>query len=136
MYVKKAVNQLILKYNTTCPFLLAKQLHIEIEFVNLGRKMLGFYTKNRRVPIITINESVDYMQQTFICAHELGHHELHPNINTPFLTKNTFYSIDKYEIEAHTFAIELLFANKKIITASDLEVYGIPKQIALLRKYG
>ena len=136
MHIKKVVNDLIKKHETTCPFKLARQLKVEVEFVNLGKKMLGFYACNSRVPVITINENADSMQQYFICGHELGHHVLQPELNTPFLTHSTFFSTDVFEIEAHTFALELLFADKEIITDQDLEVYGIPKQLALLKKFG
>ena len=47
------------------------------------------------------------MQRT-VCAHELGHAVLHTHANTPFLRKNTFFSVDKLEIEANTFAALLL----------------------------
>ncbi|QOY36825.1 ImmA/IrrE family metallo-endopeptidase [Anaerobacillus isosaccharinicus] len=65
--------------------------------------------------------------------HELAHHVCHPKINTAFLDRHTLYSSDKIEIEAHTFAIELIFANKEIVTFEDIEKYGIPKQLALLK---
>lgn len=54
------------------------------------------------------NENVPEHLQAFVCAHELGHALLHRNINTPFLSKNTLFSIDKIERQANTFAVELL----------------------------
>ncbi|MGE7091255.1 ImmA/IrrE family metallo-endopeptidase [Lysinibacillus sp. NPDC048646] len=47
-----------------------------------------------------------------MCAHELGHAILHPDENTAFLKKNTLFSTDKIEIEANTFAVELLLPDE------------------------
>lgn len=129
MSVKRVVTKLIKKHDTSCPLTLAKRLNVEVEFVNLGKKFLGFYSKKGRVPVITINNNVSEKQQLFICAHELGHHVLQPGLNTPFLAKNTFFSTDIYEIEAHTFAIELLFYNHHCITKEDLDSFGIPHEL-------
>ncbi|MGQ0440076.1 ImmA/IrrE family metallo-endopeptidase, partial [Bacillus sp. B-TM1] len=38
------------------------------------------------------------MQRT-VCAHELGHAVLHTHANTPFLRKNTFFSISNLSTE-------------------------------------
>ncbi|MDQ0269980.1 ImmA/IrrE family metallo-endopeptidase [Cytobacillus purgationiresistens] len=136
MDIKGIVKNLIRKHKTACPFELAKKLKIEVVFVNLGKKVLGFYTKHNQIPVITINENADSLQQIFILFHEIGHHVLHKDINTPFLSEFTLFSTIKIEIEAHTFALEFLFFNKEVITEEDLEMYGVPKQLALLRKYG
>lgn len=52
--------------------------------------------------------------QRFVCSHELGHAVLHPRSNTPFLRNKTLFSIDKNEVEANTFAVELLMDDEKI----------------------
>ncbi|NRG43263.1 ImmA/IrrE family metallo-endopeptidase [Bacillus sp. CRN 9] len=135
MDIKGIVIDLVRKHKTTCPFELAKRLKIEVQFINLGKTVLGFYTKYYKIPVISINENADSMQQIFICFHEIGHHVLHKDINTPFLNKNTLFSTNKIEIEAHTFALEFLFFNKEIISEEDLDMYGVPKQLALLKKY-
>lgn len=43
-----------------------------------------------------------------VLAHELGHAILHPKTNITYLESNTFYSKEKIEIAANTFAAELL----------------------------
>lgn len=67
---------------------------------------------------IHINCNLPKHLQKFTCAHELGHALLHPDSNTPFLRNNTRLSINKMEVEADKFAMELL------ITDSDLKEYG------------
>jgi len=54
------------------------------------------------------------MQRT-VCAHESGHAVLHEEVNTLFLRKNTFLSVDRLEIEANTFAAFLLIDKNTII---------------------
>ncbi len=108
-------------------------VHVEME--NLG-SIYGYYTKQKRVSIVKINENLSYEKQLFTCGHELGHHVLHPESKTPFLNKKTLYSTEKIETEAHLFSLELIFHNKTILNEHDLEQYGIPKQVALLRRYG
>lgn len=135
MDIKVKVNSLIAKFETDCPFELAKRLGVHIQYEYLGN-ILGYYSKHFRIPIIHINESAEELQQVFICGHELGHHVLHLGSNTSFLNRHTFFSTSKIEVEAHTFSIELIFANKKIVTYDDIEEYGIPKQLALLKSLG
>lgn len=81
--------------------------------------------------------------QRFVCAPELGHAILHPGPNTPFLKKNTFFSIDKIEVEAKTFAVELLLTDESIYEFRDsnlsiyeiCEMHGIPPEISHLKKF-
>lgn len=128
--IKKKTDLLVRRFGTNCPFKIAKGLGIYIQYEYLG-KILGYYSKHYRIPIIHINESVGERQQLFICAHELGHAVLHPNENTPFLKKYTFFSTDCIEFEANVFAVELLFLrnNSDEVTSfhEAIEEYKIPK---------
>jgi Zn-dependent peptidase ImmA (M78 family) len=136
--IKERVNFLIRKYNTNCPFKIAEKMGINILYEPLGNT-LGFYSKHFRVKIIHINDAVDEKKELFVCAHELGHAIFHPDSNTPFLKKHTFYSTDRIEVEANTFAIELLLRNVEedcISIKEAIEEYGIPKQLALLKSLG
>lgn len=47
-----------------------------------------------------------------VCAHELGHAILHPKINSSYIGNYTLYSSSKIEIEANTFAAELLLPDE------------------------
>lgn len=136
MDIRERVNLLINKYNTNCPYKIAKKMGIHVLHEPLGNT-LGYYSKHFRVKIIHINETVDEKKGQFVCAHELGHAICHPNSNTPFLKKHTFFSTDRIEVEANTFAMELLFRNDTEITLTEaIEEYGIPKQMALLKCLG
>lgn len=132
--IREKVQSLVKKYGTNCPFKIAKALGVQVEYEYLGN-ILGYYSKHFRVPIIHINEYAGELQQMFIGGHELGHFILHKEANTPFLKKNTLFSTDKIEVEANTFAMELLFngyANSSITIYEALEEYRIPKQFLSL----
>lgn len=105
--IKGTVEKLIKNNNTNNPFEICKALDIVVKFENLGN-IFGYCDTHFRMRSIHINENVPEHLQAFVCAHELGHALLHRNINTPFLSKNTLFSIDKIERQANTFAVELL----------------------------
>jgi Zn-dependent peptidase ImmA (M78 family) len=132
--VLKTIKNLINKYNTNCPFKIAKHLNIEIVYEDLG-KVLGYFSKFSRVKIIHINENATDHQKLFICAHELGHAIFHPDANTPFLKRNTLFSTDRIEVEANLFAVRLLFSerffNEQLSLHDAIELYGIPEEFIL-----
>ena len=127
----KNVNQLIKKHGSNNPFKIAKLLGILVVYEPLG-SILGYYSKSHRSKVIHINAALPYEKQLFTCAHELAHALLHPDANTAFLKVYTLYSTDKMEIEANSFAVELLFPQGFVNTVTvheATEVYGIPEQI-------
>lgn len=75
----------------------------------------GYYNKQFRIKQIHINCNLPEHLQKLTCAHELGHALLHPNSSTPFLRSCTFLSIDRMEIEANKFAVELLLPDDILI---------------------
>lgn len=129
--ITSAVSKLTRKHKTNCPFKIARFLGIEVLHEDLGNT-LGYYSKNFRIKIIHINERAGEKLQTFICAHELGHALLHPDANTPFLNKQTFFSTQKIEQEANSFAVQLLFKTEFIndsILISEAIEYGVPEKM-------
>ncbi|MBR9658792.1 ImmA/IrrE family metallo-endopeptidase [Bacillus cereus] len=142
MDIKDYVINIAKKHETTNPFKIARQKDIIVLFENLGNT-LGFYSTYKRFKFIHINNEIDEMTQRFVCAHELGHAVLHPKSNTPFLRNQTFFSVDRLEVEANTFAVELLLTDESIDTYKDTnlsiqeiaEIHGIPKGFACLKSY-
>ena len=71
-------------------------------------------------------------------AHEIGHLIMHPKHNAPFL-QSTFFSMDRYEIEANKFAVELLITDADLeehweYTIDEWAMYcGLPREIIELR---
>lgn len=105
--IKHTVAALCRRYNSRDPFLIVKDMGILLTFEPLGT-LNGYYTKKYRIKHIHINGRLSRQEQRFACAHELGHAILHPDANTPFLTQNTYLSVDKLESEANKFAVEFL----------------------------
>ncbi|MGN4846306.1 ImmA/IrrE family metallo-endopeptidase [Bacillus cereus group sp. MYBK134-1] len=142
MKIKEYVMKIVKKHGTTTPFEIAKRKDIIVLFEDLGNT-LGFYNTYKRFKFIHINNRIDETTQRFVCAHELGHALLHPKANTPFLRNKTFFSVDRLEIEANTFAVELLLPDEMISEYQDTnlsiqeiaEIYGIPESFARLKSY-
>ncbi|MGN7287541.1 ImmA/IrrE family metallo-endopeptidase [Shouchella rhizosphaerae] len=126
--VKEKVKYIVKKHETRCPFKIAAAKGIIIRYVALGG-ILGYYSKSHRFRVIHINEAVKAKEQEFICAHELGHAVLHPEANTPFLKRHTFYSTDRIEQEANYFAAELLFIDKTVTSSEIMHEYGVPYEV-------
>lgn len=127
--IKSNVNQLVEKYCTNDPFKIAKYLGIQIVFEPLGNA-LGYYSKHFRVPIIHINQNADRQSQFFIAAHELGHAVQHPDTNTSFLKIHTLFSTERIEVEANTFAVELLLPDDLFLenNESSFTIYDAVKE--------
>lgn len=98
------------KYHTHSPFEIAYRRGVHVLYENLGN-VRGYYSRTMRQSFIHINQSMSRHQQLFTCAHELGHSILHPNTNTPFLQASTLYSVDKLEVQANRFALEISYTD-------------------------
>ncbi|WAI24400.1 MAG: ImmA/IrrE family metallo-endopeptidase [Bacillus paranthracis] len=142
MDIKEYVLYIAEKHQTTNPFEIASRKDISVMFENLGNT-LGFYSTYKRMKFIHINNQIDEITQRFVCAHELGHALLHPKANTPFLRNQTLFSVDRLEVEANTFAVELLlsddmiseYENTNLSIQEVAEIHGIPKSFARLKNY-
>ncbi|NYV67246.1 ImmA/IrrE family metallo-endopeptidase [Bacillus sp. Gen3] len=140
--IKKRVISLIEKHHSNDPFKIARERNIQILFENLGN-ILGYYSYHNRFQFIHINNKLNDFGQRFVCSHELGHAIFHPKANTPFLKKNTFFSIDRIELEANTFAVELLLTDdivKEYKSACNsiyeiAKICGIPQELAHLKNF-
>jgi Zn-dependent peptidase ImmA (M78 family) len=133
--------QLENRYKTTDPYKLASFLNINVVHWNLHEEINGFYKYDKRNKYIFVNSNLRDEMQRFVCSHELGHAVLHPRANTPFLRQSTLYSIDKIEIEANTFAVELLMQDEKLLEYKDTElsikeigeIFGVPREVTYLK---
>lgn len=133
-HIIKKVDKLMEQHKTNDPFKIAKNLGIYVEQVELGNT-LGYYLKSCQIKMIRINVNASEGQKIYTCCHELGHSQLHPNENTPFLKKNTLFSTDRIEVEANFFAVRMLFANDffkgQLSLNEAVREYGIPEKFIL-----
>ncbi|AVK98890.1 ImmA/IrrE family metallo-endopeptidase [Lysinibacillus sphaericus] len=112
MWIKKIVQDLINTYQTNDIAVITQQMNVQIIEYDLDDEIHGFYRYVRRNKYIFINSNLAEQKKEFVCVHELGHVVLHPNVNTPFMRSNTYFSIDKIEHQANLFAVELLIPDE------------------------
>lgn len=131
MYTQKIVENLKRKYGTNNPFELAKCLNIIILYEELG-EIKGYYNKYARQKMIHLNNNLREEELYFTCGHELGHAIMHPNSNTPALRANTLYSVNKLEIEANQFSVDLIIDDNYIKEYLEEYFYTVDNISALL----
>lgn len=77
----------------------------------------GFYLFENGVRYIVINEELDRVTKSVVCAHELGHDMLHRELSEGGIRENTmFLSSNKTEREANLFAAEVLISDGDILS--------------------
>jgi len=143
MWIKKIVEELIEAYSTNNPFEIADAKKIIVCFHDLHEEIMGYYKYSRTNKFIVINSNLNQFDQLFTCCHELGHSEIHPKLNTPFLKRKTLFSIDKIEQEANRFAVEMLMPDSKVqalpyVNLTDKEaarIFGVPAEVCHLKKF-
>jgi len=137
MWIKDKANQLKERYKTDCPYQLAEHLKIHIMQHDLHHEINGYYKYDRRNQYIVINDNLDEPMQRVVCAHELAHAVLHKNVNTPFMRRNTFLSVDKIEREANRFAAELLIPDENIYELNNIHhiasLHNVPVELVRLK---
>lgn len=131
-------NRIQRKYETRNPFTIARQRGIIVAYEPLGT-IHGYYNTLYRQRFIHINRDLRSYQQKYVCAHELGHAILHPNMNTHYLRERTLYSVGKYEREAKLFAAHLLISDDELKEHRDFTyeqlstLFGVDEDIIRLR---
>lgn len=138
MDIRGLVEKIRKKYGTSNPYQIAKDMKILLLYENLG-SINGYYNMVYRQKQIHINQSLDEHLKLLTVAHELGHAIMHPKANTPFLINNTFISVDKMEIEASKFAMELIVSEEDLAEYEECTIdqlsfiFGYDKELINLR---
>ena len=76
------------------------------------------FLKNHKC--IFLNESLSEREMMLVMAHELGHAILHRKENCYFIRNHTLLLTSKNEIEANTFAAELLIPDDLILENKEM----------------
>jgi len=108
MNQKCAADSLVRKYGTRDPFRIADALGISVVRVPLSG-IRGFFHKMKRCKLIFLDDNLNDPDARFVCAHELGHALLHRGYNRIFMDSHTYFAVNRYEIEADQFAVDLLY---------------------------
>lgn len=124
--------RLVKTHGTNNPSRIASLENLTVLYEELGKNTWGYYTLIKRIPCIHVNNRLEGFEVAFALAHELGHHFLHPGINTPFLRKSTLFSVDRIEQEANRFALHLLLGDENPETGETVHHFllrsGIPEE--------
>ena len=121
--IPQRVKRLVKKYDTSNPYLLAKELKCTIYYMNLPPTVNGFWKRVLRRKTIVINQNLLEWQQEAVLCHEIGHIVCHPRY-TAFSTRTISFSNTRIEREADEFA-ECLMAYRY-----DLDEYYVRQFLA------
>lgn len=130
MDIHSLAESIVKKYHTRNPFEIVKEKNVILVYAPLI-DVRGFYQYFQRNHLIYIDEKLPDNEKTFVCAHELGHMLMHKNENTVYMDTHTCFNTDKLEIEANTFAAELLIPDEIILENH----YMTAKQLSRLLGY-
>lgn len=126
MRIKRRVEQIVRKYRTRDPFEMIKGMNVILVYYPL-EGVHGFYQYFQRNNIIYLDERLSKNEQRFVLAHELGHMFLHKKANAIFMDTRTQFNIDKFELEANTFAIDLLLPDSLLEEYKEFTVEQISR---------
>lgn len=116
-YLSKVGSNLVKRYGTRDPFRIAKELGIEVLFCEDFGPLKGMYRVIKRNRFIFINKDLSPQMQRIVCAHELGHDQLHRNLaKGNSLQEFMLYDMaTKPEYEANIVAAEILLDTDELL---------------------
>lgn len=108
---------LVKRFDTRDPFRIAKELGIEVMFCEDFGPLKGMYRVVKRNRFIFINQDLSASMQRIVCAHELGHDQLHRNLaKGNALQEFMLYDMaTKPEYEANIVAAEILLDTDELL---------------------
>ncbi|MBE6638321.1 MAG: ImmA/IrrE family metallo-endopeptidase [Ruminococcaceae bacterium] len=106
------------KYQTRDPFAIAETLGIHVRYSDAFKQLKGMYTVIARNRFIFLNANNSPQMNRIVCAHELGHDQLHRDAakRSPLQEFSLFDSSSKQEYEANLFAAELLLSDEEMLS--------------------
>ena len=109
--------KLVKKSGTRNPFRIAKDIGIKVMFVNDFEKLKGVYRVIKRNRWIFINSNLSERMQRIVCAHELGHDQLHRNLaNGNGMMEFVLYDTEsRPEFEANVLASQVLLSDDDVL---------------------
>ena len=116
-YIANKGAQLVKRCDTRDPFKIAKDLGIKVMFVDEFEKLKGVYRVIKRNRWIFINSNLPERMQRIVCAHELGHDQLHRDLaKGDGLMEFVLYDMDsRPEFEANVLASQILLPDDEVL---------------------
>ena len=127
--IKQIVSYYCKKFNTRNPFEIADYLGILYQIGDIGCSGCYMFLKNHRY--IFLNQNLSEPEARMVMAHELGHAVMHRKENCYFIRNKTLLLNSIIEIDANSFAAELLMPDELIWEYPDMTL----DQIALIAGY-
>ena len=115
--IVRRAQSLVKRCGTRDPFEIAEHLGVEILMVGALKQLKGFYRVIKRNRFIFLNDKNPPQMNRIVCAHELGHDQLHRE----FAASNTLQEFMLYdmnsiqEYEANVFAANLLLEDEAVL---------------------
>lgn len=128
--IKRLVAYYTRKFNTRDPFTIANFLNVEVMIGDIGTRS-GCYMFLKNHKCIFLNENLEENELVLVMAHELAHSIMHRKQDCYFIRNKTLFLTSKSEIEANTFAAELLIPDDLIYENPGMT----KKQIACIAGY-
>lgn len=115
--LSKAGRRLVDRCGTRDPFRIASEIGIELMFCDNFGPLKGMYRVIKRNRFIFINDRLTGQMQTIVCAHELGHDQLHRNMarNNAIQEFMLYDMTTKPEYEANIVAAEILLDTDELL---------------------
>lgn len=109
--------RLVRRCGTRDPFEIARQLGVEVLFCPDFGSMKGMYRVVKRTRFIFLNRDLTPQMQRIVCAHELGHDQLHRDLaTTGAIQEFMLYDMTtKPEYEANIVAAEILLDTDAVL---------------------
>ena len=115
--LSEAGERLVRRCGTRDPFEIARQLGVEVLFCQDFGSMKGMYRVVKRNRFIFLNRDLTPQMQRIVCAHELGHDQLHRNLTKDgALREFMLYDMStRPEYEANIVAAEILLDSGEVL---------------------
>ena len=115
--ISTKANQMVRKMDTRNPFEIVKNLGIQIMMTDDLSHLKGMYFVMKRSRFIYINSKLDERTRRIVCAHELGHDQLHRDLaRNGALQEFVLYDMStRPEYEANIFAASILLDEDRML---------------------
>ena len=115
--INKKGASLIRQCGTRDPFKIAKDIGVQVMFINDFKTLKGVYRVIKRNRWIFINANLSEQMQKIVCAHELGHDQLHREFaKGDGLMEFMLYNMDsRPEFEANVLAAQILLPDDEVL---------------------
>lgn len=109
--------KLVKRFHTRNPFEIADALGIHVLFCDGFGPLKGMYRVIKRNRFIFINQDLREPTQLLVCAHEIGHDQLHRKLGTANgLREFSFYDMmARPEFEANIVAADILLDSDEVL---------------------